>query len=124
MRGLHWQAAPFPESKLVRCTQGSIYDVVLDLRENSLTYKKWAAVVLSASKRNMAYVPEGCGHGFLTLQNETEVFYQISEFYTPQLARGVRWDDPAFQIVWPLPIHVISERDHTYPDFELQDVNA
>ena len=117
LRGMHWQTAPFEETKVVRCTQGAIYDVALDLRERSPTYKKWAAVILSASKRNMLYIPEGCGHGFLTLQDETEVLYQISEFYSPESARGVRWNDPTFRILWPLPVEVISERDRAYPDF-------
>jgi dTDP-4-dehydrorhamnose 3,5-epimerase len=118
LRGLHWQTAPFREAKLVRCTQGEIYDVAVDLRKDSPTYRKWSAVILSASKRNMLYVPEGCGHGFLTLQDETEVLYQMSEFYSPESARGVRWDDPALCVVWPLPVEVISERDRTYPDFQ------
>ena len=90
----------------------------LILRPESHTYKEWIAVVLTADKRNMVYVPEGCAHGFLTLADETEVFYQMSEFYSPESARGVRWNDPAFQIVWPAAIEVISERDRTYPDFE------
>lgn len=118
LRGMHWQADPFEETKVVRCTQGAIYDVALDLRKNSPTYKKWAAVILSAAKRNMLYIPDGCGHGFITLQDETEISYQISEFYNPDSARGVRWDDLAFGIVWPIPVEVISERDRTYPDFE------
>jgi dTDP-4-dehydrorhamnose 3,5-epimerase len=118
LRGMHWQAEPFQETKSVRCTQGAIYDVALDLRKNSPTYKKWTAVILSAAKRNMLYIPDGCGHGFITLEDETEISYQISEFYTPESTRGVRWDDPVFGIVWPLPVEVISERDRTYPDFE------
>lgn len=118
LRGLHWQAAPFKEAKVVRCTQGAIYDVALDLRQDSPTYKKWAALILSASRRNMLYVPEGCAHGFITLEDETEVFYQISEFYSPESSRGVRWDDPAFGFMWPLPVEVISERDRTYRNFE------
>jgi dTDP-4-dehydrorhamnose 3,5-epimerase len=118
LRGLHHQAAPHPEAKLVRCTRGAIYDVVVDLRPDSPTFKDWIAVVLTATERNMVYVPEGCGHGFLTLEDETEVFYQMSEFYYPELARGVRWEDPSFQIVWPAEVVVISERDRTYPNFE------
>jgi dTDP-4-dehydrorhamnose 3,5-epimerase len=118
LRGIHYQDAPYQEAKLVRCTRGSIYDVVVDLRPQSPTFKDWIAVVLTAENRNMLYVPEGCGHGFLTLQNDTEVFYQMSEFYHPELSRGVRWDDPAFQIVWPDKVEVISERDRTYPNFE------
>jgi dTDP-4-dehydrorhamnose 3,5-epimerase len=119
LRGVHFQRAPFAEAKLVRCTCGAIYDVVLDLRPHSPTFRHWIAVVLTAEKRNMVYVPEGCGHGFLTLQDDVEVFYQMSEFYNPEAARGVRWDDPAFQIAWPEKVEVISERDRTYPDFEL-----
>ena len=117
LRGIHYQS-PCAEAKVVRCTRGAIYDVVVDLRRDSQTYRNWIAVVLTAEKRNMVYVPEGCGHGFLTLSDDTEVFYQMSEFYSPESARGVRWNDPAFQISWPAEIKVISERDRTYPDFE------
>jgi dTDP-4-dehydrorhamnose 3,5-epimerase len=119
LRGMHFQAAPSAEAKLVRCTRGAIYDVVLDLRPQSPAFKNWITVVLTAEKRNMIYVPEGCGHGFLTLEDDVEVFYQMSEFYNAEAARGVRWDDPAFQITWPAKVEVISERDRTYPDFEL-----
>jgi dTDP-4-dehydrorhamnose 3,5-epimerase len=119
LRGLHFQAAPFAETKLVRCTRGAIYDVVLDLRPHSPTFRDQISVVLTVEKRNMVYVPEGCGHGFLTLEGDIEVFYQMSEFYNAEAARGVRWDDPAFQIAWPEKVEVISERDRTYPDFEL-----
>lgn len=118
LRGLHFQDAPHCEAKLVRCTHGSLYDVVVDLRAQSPTFKSWVGVTLSAEKHNMIYVPEGCAHGFLTLEDATEVFYQISEFYHADLSRGVRWDDPAFQIVWPGMVEVISERDLTYPNFE------
>ena len=118
LRGVHYQVAPFAEAKLVRCTQGSIYDVIVDLRPQSPTFRQWTAIVLTAGKRNMAYVPENCAHGFLTLEDETEVFYQMSEFYDGASARGVRWDDPAFRIAWPAEVEVISERDRTYPDFE------
>jgi dTDP-4-dehydrorhamnose 3,5-epimerase len=116
LRGLHYQAAPHPEAKLVRCTQGSLYDVVVDLRPQSLTYKQWLGVTLSSGNRNMLYIPEGLAHGFLTLEDKTEIFYQMSEFYYPELSRGVRWDDPAFQIVWPGKVEVISDRDRNYPD--------
>jgi dTDP-4-dehydrorhamnose 3,5-epimerase len=118
LRGLHYQAPPHAETKIVRCTRGSIYDVVVDLRPGSPMFKEWIALVLSAEKRNMLFVPEGCAHGFLALEDNTEVFYQVSEFYSPESARGVRWDDQAFQIVWPSAPEVISERDRTYPDFE------
>jgi len=118
LRGMHYQEAPCAETKIVRCTQGSVYDVVVDLRPQSPTFRDWFALVLTAQERNMVYVPEGCAHGFMTLEPETEVFYQMSEFYYPESARGVRWDDPAFQIAWPRPVEVISERDRTYPFLE------
>lgn len=121
LRGIHFQVPPFPEAKLVRCTHGSVYDVVVDLRPESRTFKKWVAMVLSAGERNMAYVPENCGHGFLTLEDDTEVFYQMSEFYHPELSRGARWNDPAFRISWPDQVVVISERDRRYPDFSKTD---
>jgi dTDP-4-dehydrorhamnose 3,5-epimerase len=119
LRGMHYQEAPMAEAKLVRCISGSIYDVVIDLRPQTPTFRHWIAAVLTAEKRNMIYVPEGCAHGFLTLEDKAEVFYQMSQFYSPESARGVRWNDPAFQIVWPEKIEVISDRDRTYPDFEL-----
>jgi dTDP-4-dehydrorhamnose 3,5-epimerase len=118
LRGMHYQAEPYPEAKLVRCTSGAIYDVVVDLRRDSPTFKCWVGVVLTAAERNMLYVPEGCGHGFVTLEDETEVYYQMSESYHAELARGVRWNDPAFQIHWPGDVEIISERDRTYPDFQ------
>lgn len=118
LRGMHYQMPPFAEAKLVRCTRGAIYDVALDLRPESPTYKDWIGLVLSGTNRQMLYIPEGCGHGFLTLEDDTEVFYQMSEFYNPGSARGVRWNDRAFGIIWPEKIEVISERDNAYPDFE------
>jgi dTDP-4-dehydrorhamnose 3,5-epimerase len=118
LRGIHYQAAPQPEAKLVRCTSGAMYDVVVDLRPQLPTFKRWIGVSLTAANRHMLYVPEGCAHGFLTLEDDTEVFYQMSEFYRPELARGVRWNDPAFQIVWPDKVQAISKRDRTYPNFE------
>ena len=118
LRGMHFQAAPLPEAKTVRCLRGSIYDVILDLRPGSHTFKQWAAVTLTDANRKAVYIPEGYAHGFLTLEDGTEVFYQMSEFYHPELARGVRWNDPAFGIVWPGFVEVISDRDQTYPDFE------
>jgi len=118
LRGMHYQAAPYAQAKLVRCTRGAIYDVALDLRPQSPTFKEWTAVVLTSQQRNMIYLPEGCAHGFLTLEDDSEVFYQASEFYNPQSSRGVRWDDPAFRIDWPEEVKVISERDRTYPNFK------
>ncbi len=117
LRGLHYQASPNAEAKLVRCTRGSVYDVVLDLRPDSRTFKKWISMLLNSDQRNAIFIPEGCAHGFLTLENNTEVFYQMSEFYAPESARGVRWNDPAFAISWPEKLEKISERDRNYPDF-------
>ena len=117
LRGLHYQAAPAQEAKLVRCTMGGIYDVIADLRRDSETFMQWLATELTVENRKMIFVPEGCAHGFLTLIDNTEVFYQMSEFYAPELARGVRWNDPAFGIQWPTEVRVISERDRNYPDF-------
>lgn len=118
LRGIHYQAAPFAETKVVRCISGAIYDVVLDLRRESPTFKEWFAMVLSADNRHSLYIPEGCAHGFLTLTDESEILYQMSEFYNPEAGRGVRWNDPSFQIAWPEKVEVISERDRTYADFE------
>lgn len=117
LRGMHYQVAPFEEAKLVRCTMGAIYDVIIDLRPASPTYKQHFGLTLTPDARNMLYIPEGFAHGFLTLSDNTEVFYQMSEFYAPECARGLRWNDPAFNIHWPEIVQVISERDATYPDF-------
>ncbi|HUN56715.1 MAG TPA: dTDP-4-dehydrorhamnose 3,5-epimerase [Candidatus Binataceae bacterium] len=117
LRGMHYQSAPFEETKLVRCTAGSIYDVILDLRHSSPTFRRWIAVNLSAANRRMLYVPAGMAHGFQTLEDASEVFYQISQPYSPEHARGVRWNDPIFAITWPLADPALSERDRTYPDF-------
>lgn len=118
LRGMHFQSSPHAEAKLVRCTKGAVYDVVLDLRRSSPAYMSWVAVVLSAANRQMVYIPEGCAHGFLTLEDDTEVFYQMSEFYDAESARGLRWNDPAFNIAWPVPVEVISRRDAEYASFE------
>lgn len=118
VRGMHWQAEPYGEVKLVRCTAGAIHDVILDLRPGSSTYKRHVGVELDADNRLSLYVPRGLAHGFQTLRDDTEVFYQMSEFYQPDHARGVRWDDPAFEITWPLPISIISEQDLSFPAFE------
>src|ERR1700739_544389 len=118
LRGVHYQAEPFSETKIVRCTAGAIFDVALDLRKDSPTYKQWFGTVLSAENRLSLYVPKGCAHGFLTLADDTEVLYQMSESYHPESALGVRWDDPCFQIEWPGKVEVISERDRDLPDFE------
>ncbi|MGB5890302.1 MAG: dTDP-4-dehydrorhamnose 3,5-epimerase [Thermoanaerobaculia bacterium] len=117
LRGMHFQAPPHEESKVVRCTAGAIYDVIVDLRPLSPTFVQWHAVTLSAENRTMFYIPGGFAHGFLTLEDNTEVLYQMSEFYYPDSARGVRWDDPAFGIEWPVEPTAISDRDQSYPDF-------
>jgi dTDP-4-dehydrorhamnose 3,5-epimerase len=115
LRGMHYQIPPHEEAKLVRCTAGAIYDVIVDLRVDSPTRLKWIGVELTASTLSMVYIPEGFAHGFQTLKDDTEVFYQVSEYYHPESARGVRWDDPAFSINWPLSVSVISERDRSHP---------
>ena len=117
LRGMHYQAAPHEEAKLVRCTMGTIYDVIVDLRPDSPSFKRHVAVVLSAANRRMLYVPEGCAHGFQTLEDHSEVFFQMSAAFAPEAARGVRWDDPAFAIDWPPAERIISARDRDYPDF-------
>lgn len=115
LRGMHYQATPHEEVKLVRCTAGAIYDVIVDLREDSPTRSQWFGVELNASNRLMVYIPKGFAHGFQTLADETEVFYQVSEYYHPESARGVRWNDPAFGIDWPLTVTAISQRDREHP---------
>ena len=120
LRGMHYQVAPFEEAKIVRCTMGSICDVIVDLRADSPTFKQHLAVTLSAENRKALYIPEKFAHGFLTLEDHTEVFYQMSEFYSAESARGFRWNDPEFGIRLPVPVAVISERDATYPDFRAQ----
>jgi len=119
LRGMHYQLSPLEEAKLVRCTSGSVYDAIIDLRPDSPTFKEHIGLVLTAENHKMLYVPEGFAHGFLTLEDNTEVFYQMSEFYSPEHARGVRWDDPAFGISWPLDPTTMSDRDRTCPDFAL-----
>ena len=115
VRGLHYQAAPDQEVKVVRCTSGALFDVVVDLRRGSGTYGKWAGIDLSASNRRMVYIPAGCAHGFQTLQDDCEVFYQISVEYRPELSRGVRYDADDLSIRWPLPVSVVSARDRALP---------
>lgn len=118
LRGMHYQVPPHEEAKLVRCTRGRVYDVIVDIRPESPTFKEHFGIELNDENRTMLYVPEGFAHGFLTLADDTEVFYQVSAFYTPGAARGVRWNDPAFDIEWPAPVRQIKKRDRTYPDFE------
>ena len=117
VRGMHFQSPPYQEAKLVRCTKGAIFDVALDLRSASSTRYQWVAEELSAENHRMLYIPEGCAHGYQTLTDGAELFYQMSEYYHPESAGGVRWSDPLFGIEWPLATTVISERDATYPLF-------
>ena len=115
LRGLHFQALPYEETKLVRCTMGAIYDVVVDVRPDSKTFKQWEAFELTAENRKMLYIPQGFAHGFQTLVDQTEVFYQISAFYSPIASRGHRYDDPVLAIEWPLEVSKISEKDQAWP---------
>ena len=119
LRGMHYQASPYEETKLVRCTNGAIYDVIIDLRPASPTHAQWFGVELTAGNYKMLYVPENFAHGFLTLTDDTEVTYQVSQFYTPGSERGIRWNDPAFNIDWPVEVIVISEKDKNWPDYTL-----
>jgi dTDP-4-dehydrorhamnose 3,5-epimerase len=118
LRGMHYQMAPYQECKLIRCTRGAIYDMIIDLRPDSATYKHWTGVELTADNYRMFYVPEDFAHGFLTLTDNTEITYQVSQFYAPGSEKGIRFDDPAFNIQWPLEVSVISDKDRTWPDFE------
>lgn len=119
VRGMHYQASPYEETKLVRCTRGAIYDVIVDLRRGSPTYCQWISAELTADNRRMLFVPEGYAHGFQTLTDATEVCYQVSQFYTPGAERGARFNDPAFSIRWPLDVTVISEKDANWADFQI-----
>lgn len=117
LRGMHWQEAPHEEIKIVRCTMGAIHDVIIDLRRTSVTYKQHFGIDLTSENRLMLYIPEGFAHGFLTLTDNCEILYQMSEFYVPESQRGLRYNDPAFNINWPQPVRVISDRDRTVADF-------
>lgn len=120
IRGMHYQLHPHKETKLVRCTRGAIYDVILDLRENSKTFMNWISLEINENNFYMIYVPEGCAHGYQTLENNTEVIYHMSVPYVPEFYHGVRWNDSAFNIKWPYPTNIIiSEKDKNYPDFKL-----
>jgi dTDP-4-dehydrorhamnose 3,5-epimerase len=118
LRGMHLQSAPHAQVKLVRCTMGAIYDVVIDLRPESRTFKQWVAVELTAANRRQLYVPEGCAHGFQTLTDDTEICYYMTDVYAPECERGVRWDDPAFGIEWPPAERIIIARDNSYEDWK------
>ncbi len=117
LRGLHYQVAPDAEAKLVRCIRGAMYDVIVDLRPESPTYKQWLGVELSADNRKMLYIPENFAHGYQILMDNTEAFYQVSQFYAPESEQGVRYNDPAFNIEWPLEVEIISDKDKSWPDY-------
>lgn len=117
LRGMHFQRSPKAEAKLVRCTRGAIHDVIIDLRPASATYCRWVALELTGENGRALYIPEGFAHGFQTLVDDTEVFYHMFEFYAPEHAGGVRWDDPLFGIDWPLSAPIISAKDRSYPDY-------
>jgi|SoiMethySBSTD1v2_1073268.scaffolds.fasta_scaffold76936_3 dTDP-4-dehydrorhamnose 3,5-epimerase len=124
VRGMHFQNKPHQEAKLVRCTQGAIYDVAIDLRSDSPTRYQWVGAELTSDNHRMLYIPEGFAHGYQTLADSTEIFYQMSEFYHPESTGGVRWNDPAFDLTWPLAVTVIAERDATYPLIDRTNVAA
>lgn len=119
LRGMHYQSQPYEEAKLVRCTRGAIYDAIIDLRPESETFKQWIDIELTAENRKMIYVPEGFAHGFQTLEDNTEVFYQMSEFYHEECAKGFKWNDEAFRIKWPIVEKIMSDKDKNYEDFKL-----
>jgi len=118
LRGMHYQESPYEEAKLVSCVRGSMYDVIIDIREDSTTLDKWIGVELTASNRKMLFVPKGFAHGFLTLEDDTEVSYLMSDFYKPGVGRGIKWDDPYFNIKWPAEVSVISDKDRNWPTYK------
>lgn len=115
LRGLHYQAEPYAEAKMVRCTRGSVFDVMVDLRPDSPTHLQWVGVELSAENRRLMYVPKGFAHGFLTLTDSAEVMYPVTARYTPEAERGLRYDDPTLRIEWPAPVRTVSEKDQSWP---------
>jgi dTDP-4-dehydrorhamnose 3,5-epimerase len=117
VRGMHFQNPPYAETKLIRCTKGAIYDVIIDLRKDSPTYKQWIGVELTEQNHKMLYVPENFAHGFITLEDNTEVAYQVTQYYTPGAEGGIRWDDPSFTIQWPVPVELVSDKDQNHPDY-------
>lgn len=123
LRGLHYQCAPHQEVKIVRCTRGRVFDVVVDLRPDSPTYCAWHGEELTPDNGKMLYVPEGCATGYLTLEDDSEIYYNTSEFYAPDAATGVRWDDPAFAIDWPTQPAVLSDNDVSWPDYTPEAIN-
>lgn len=120
IRGMHFQVKPFEEAKLVRCIKGSMYDVIIDLRQSSETFMQWIGVELTDENRKSIYIPEGFAHGFQTLEDNTEVFYQMSEYYHPECSRGIRWNDSAFNIKWPINVSIISYKDNNFPFYTVK----
>ncbi|HEB87794.1 MAG TPA: dTDP-4-dehydrorhamnose 3,5-epimerase [Gammaproteobacteria bacterium] len=118
LRGMHYQVSPYEETKLIRCTRGALYDVIVDLRPDSPTYKQWIGIELTADNYKMLYVPANFAHGFITLEDSTEATYFVSEFYTPGAEQGLRWNDTEFGIDWPRPAEIISDKDADWPDFK------
>ena len=119
VRGMHYQVDPYQEVKFIRCTRGKIWDVIIDLRPGSATFMKWAGNELSADNYRMVYVPENFAHGFITLEDNSEVYYPVSQFYTPGAERGIRFNDPAFNIVWPVEVTMVSDKDRNHEDFTI-----
>ncbi len=122
IRGLHYQVDPYQEVKFIRCTRGRIWDVMIDLRPDSPTFMQWVGTELSADNYKMAYVPENFAHGFVSLEDNSEVYYPVTAFYTPGSERGIRWDDPAFNIDWPIGIRIVSDKDNSHPDFDVNQL--
>jgi dTDP-4-dehydrorhamnose 3,5-epimerase len=122
IRGMHYQVDPYQEVKFIRCTRGRIYDVIIDLRPDSPTFMKWVGNELSADNYRMVYVPENFAHGFVTMEDHSEVYYPVSQFYTPGAERGLRWNDPAFKIKWPVEISVVSDKDQSHMDFSIESL--
>lgn len=120
VRGMHFQVDPYQETKLLRCTKGRIYDVMVDLRPESPTFLQWFGIELSDDNYKMVYVPENFAHGFISLVDNCEVYYPVTQFYTPGAERGIRWNDPSLKIEWPVPVEVVSEKDKNHPDFSLE----
>jgi len=118
LRGMHFQNPPYEEAKIVTCMKGAIYDVIIDLRRESATYGNFSALELRDDDYRMLYIPEGFAHGFQTLEDNTLVYYQMSEFYHVEAAKGIRWNDPLFKILWPLAVKIVSKKDLSYPDFQ------
>lgn len=119
IRGMHYQVAPYGEAKFIRCTKGRVYDVIIDLRPQSPTFMQWVGHELTEDNYRMVYAPEYFAHGFISLEDECEVYYPVTEFYTPQAERGIRWNDPAFKIEWPIPVEIFTEKDMSHPDFTI-----